>query len=88
MGSLIHELGHCLNLAHTKQGIMARGFDDLDRFFVSSEKYDETQLQMTDCHENSSLDSCRRRQKFRKVVSDCGGAFWEFNCANILYCHR
>ena len=30
MGSVLHELGHTFDLGHTEQGIMARGFDDLD----------------------------------------------------------
>ncbi len=34
LGSLLHELGHCLGLAHTADGIMSRGFDDLDVFFA------------------------------------------------------
>ena len=30
LGSVLHELGHTWDLGHTDQGIMARGFDDLD----------------------------------------------------------
>ena len=30
LGSVLHELGHAWDLGHTQQGIMARGFDDLD----------------------------------------------------------
>eukprot|EP00095_Tigriopus_kingsejongensis_P012154 maker-scaffold481_size160081-snap-gene-0.15 protein:Tk12154 transcript:maker-scaffold481_size160081-snap-gene-0.15-mRNA-1 annotation:"zinc metalloproteinase" len=33
LGAIIHEVGHCLELEHTQDGIMARGFDDLDFFF-------------------------------------------------------
>ena len=33
LGALVHELGHSLDLGHTENGIMARGFDDMDRFF-------------------------------------------------------
>ncbi len=35
-GSVLHELGHCFDLGHTAEGIMARGFDDLDLFFTLS----------------------------------------------------
>lgn len=35
LGALIHELGHSLDLGHTENGIMARGFDDMDRFFTN-----------------------------------------------------
>ena len=31
---MVHELGHTLDLGHTENGIMARGFDDMDRFFT------------------------------------------------------
>ena len=30
LGSVLHELGHTFDLGHTEDGIMARGFDDLD----------------------------------------------------------
>jgi hypothetical protein len=33
---VLHELGHCFDLGHTAEGIMARGFDDLDLFFTLS----------------------------------------------------
>ncbi|KAI0210199.1 hypothetical protein LSAT2_005057 [Lamellibrachia satsuma] len=34
LGSSLHELGHTFDLAHTRTGIMARGFDDLYRVFT------------------------------------------------------
>ena len=34
LGAMVHELGHTLDLGHTENGIMARGFDDMDRFFT------------------------------------------------------
>lgn len=34
LGSLLHELSHVLDLGHNSNGIMARGFDDLFRFFT------------------------------------------------------
>lgn len=44
IGALLHELGHCFSLHHPigsamrkGGGIMARGFDDLDRLFVQTE---------------------------------------------------
>ena len=30
LGSVLHELGHCFDLGHSLEGIMARGFDDID----------------------------------------------------------
>ncbi|KAG7188515.1 hypothetical protein KM043_008149 [Ampulex compressa] len=34
LGSVLHELGHTFDLGHTRDGIMGRGFDNVDRVFV------------------------------------------------------
>jgi hypothetical protein len=34
LGSLLHEFSHILDLGHNLTGIMARGFDDLYKFFT------------------------------------------------------
>jgi Putative peptidase family len=34
LGAALHELGHTFDLAHSPTGIMARGFDDINRFFT------------------------------------------------------
>ena len=34
IGSIVHELGHCFDLVHTDAGVMARGFDDINRYFT------------------------------------------------------
>ena len=36
LGAVIHELGHTFDLGHASNGFMARGFDDVDRFFTLS----------------------------------------------------
>ena len=36
LGAVIHELGHTFDLGHATNGFMARGFDDVDRFFTLS----------------------------------------------------
>lgn len=38
LGSVFHELGHTFDLGHTKDGIMGRGFDHIDRVFIVGEK--------------------------------------------------
>lgn len=38
LGSVLHELGHTFDLGHTKDGIMGRGFDNIDRVFVVGDK--------------------------------------------------
>ncbi|KAF7287347.1 uncharacterized protein LOC143191030 [Rhynchophorus ferrugineus] len=34
LGSVLHELYHTFNLGHTEKGIMGRGFDNIQNFFV------------------------------------------------------
>lgn len=34
LGAMVHELGHTFDLGHTHDGIMARGFDDMDKVFA------------------------------------------------------
>lgn len=34
LGAVIHELGHSLDLVHSDEGIMARGFDDINVYFL------------------------------------------------------
>lgn len=36
LGSVLHELGHTFDLGHTRDGIMGRGFDYIDRVFVGA----------------------------------------------------
>ncbi|XP_053625386.1 uncharacterized protein LOC128683615 [Plodia interpunctella] len=38
LGSVFHELGHTFDLGHTKDGIMGRGFDNIDRVFTVGDK--------------------------------------------------
>uniref|UniRef100_A0A146KZX5 Putative zinc metalloproteinase C607.06c n=1 Tax=Lygus hesperus TaxID=30085 RepID=A0A146KZX5_LYGHE len=35
LGSVCHEVGHMFNLGHTPTGIMSRGFDNVERVFLS-----------------------------------------------------
>lgn len=36
LGSVLHELGHTFDLGHTREGIMGRGFDYVDKVFVGA----------------------------------------------------
>ncbi|XP_044008346.1 putative zinc metalloproteinase YIL108W isoform X2 [Aphidius gifuensis] len=40
LGSVLHELGHTFDLGHTKEGIMGRGFDYVDRVFIGGSGID------------------------------------------------
>ncbi|TRY70163.1 hypothetical protein TCAL_01220 [Tigriopus californicus] len=44
LGAIIHEVGHCLDLEHTTDGIMARGFDDLDFYFTVIDRTTSTPI--------------------------------------------
>ena len=122
LGALIHELGHTLDLGHTESGIMARGFDDMDRFFTQSPssgmqsgKSEHLLLRknslrfcgavpkLTSTQEKSMrsgqirrnnkdgsniLEEYQKRKYYRKMVQDCGGAYWSRSCALILSNHK
>ena len=118
LGALIHELGHTLDLGHTESGIMARGFDDMDRFFtiLSHAKSTSTDMnsnlrkslrfcgavpKLTPTQEKSMrtgfrrvengsniLEEYQKRKYYRKMVQDCGGAYWSRSCALILSHHK
>ncbi|XP_076180518.1 uncharacterized protein LOC143153332 [Ptiloglossa arizonensis] len=40
LGSVLHELGHTFDLGHTREGIMGRGFDYVDRVFIGASGID------------------------------------------------
>ena len=45
LGSIVHELGHCFDLVHADAGVMARGFDDIDRYFTLADSEKPTSEQ-------------------------------------------
>lgn len=49
-------MGHTFDLAHTPKGIMARGFDDINRFFtVQRNSFEQENKQFSDvCKERNS----------------------------------
>ncbi|XP_023323968.1 uncharacterized protein LOC111697995 isoform X2 [Eurytemora carolleeae] len=49
LGSVLHELGHCFDLGHTEEGIMGRGFDDLDLFFTLTEAKGRMKPRLNPC---------------------------------------
>jgi len=57
LGSVLHELGHCFDLGHTGEGIMARGFDDLDLFFTT------VQQRSVEAQGRPRLDPCSTFQE-------------------------
>ena len=95
---------------------MARGFDDMDRFFTvcPNEKKSDHLIRrnslrfcgavpkLTSTQEKSMrsggvrrkengsniLEEYQKRKYYRKMVQDCGGAYWSRSCALILSNHR
>ena len=104
LGAVIHELGHCLDLEHTLQGMMARGFDDMDNYFLNCSKQPSVNPSTIPfCSNHSLVTSPTKDDKltgkelielyhpkkiYQKIRSDFGGAFWERSCALILHNHR
>ena len=129
LGAVIHELGHALDLAHSDDGFMARGFDDLDKFFTCSSltssgkasteeslirsmaellprcgrgggsvtvspSPETTARTTTTIMGRSSagagttyLEEYQRKKYYRKMMQECGNAFWDKSAAAILSCH-
>ncbi len=100
---------------------MARGFDDLDKFFTASrneqtataailqsglkfcgatrkvapKKPEEIPGKSTVNESGASqqdptsfLEQYQKRKYYRKMVQDCGGAYWSRSCALILSCNK
>jgi hypothetical protein len=44
LGAAMHEMGHCFDLPHTDYGIMSRGFDNFNRFFMMTEPHLKDEL--------------------------------------------
>ncbi|XP_066936757.1 uncharacterized protein [Clytia hemisphaerica] len=81
LGATIHEVGHCLDLAHTKHGIMARGHDDMNFFY--------TQVKGQTCHDTAT--AVHSKDEPLIGLDDSGkykGAHWYRSSAALLNCHK
>lgn len=47
LGATCHELGHTFDLGHTQEGLMSRGFDNVDLVFTLSSAQDKNKNLMT-----------------------------------------
>lgn len=72
LGATVHELGHSFDLAHTQQGIMCRGHDDMNYFY-------------TVVKPGSTNDISREKGVGNEKYK---GAFWYRSSAVILYFHK
>ena len=87
LGSSLHELGHTFDLAHTRTGIMARGFDDLYRVFTirplrsraSSCSRDSSRLTTPSPYSSRSRSRVRSQEEHSEKLSSFYG------CGFVIY---
>lgn len=103
LGSLVHELGHIFDLAHTETGLMGNDIDYVHRFFLS-ENFTEILPKriVRNCQVNQKCNSkASSNQRFTKLKKPGGQflekyhqqkgndmTFFEPNCLITLYFHR
>ena len=68
----MHELGHCFGLVHTDAGVMARGFDDIDRYFTVADDNEERSSEPVTIRKSSKLtvvkiESKQNIRRFTKI---------------------
>ncbi|XP_012282907.1 putative zinc metalloproteinase YIL108W [Orussus abietinus] len=59
LGSALHELGHTFDLGHTREGIMGRGFDYVDRVFVGGAGIDFNRNPIRRDPQHTTVSLCR-----------------------------
>lgn len=79
LGAALHELGHCFDLMHTPEGIMGRGFDDMNHFVMVTQP--ENQHHPTTELTNNSNDVTL------EIFAD-HKAHWFRSSAVILHYHK
>ena len=78
LGAVIHELGHSLDLVHSDEGIMARGFDDLNIYFLAnvSELVDDGNYPKESCSKSKpKLSYCSNHDKGEEEGEDAKPRF-------------
>lgn len=104
LGSLIHEMGHIFDLAHTETGLMGNDVDFIHRFFLS-ENFTEIlpKRNVRNCQLMQELldKKSATNQRLTKIKKpgglflekyyeqkDSDMTFFEANCLITLWCHR
>ena len=102
LGSLIHEMGHIFDLAHTETGLMGNDIDFVHRFFLSKNFTEILQKRIIrNCQVNHKNDIKSSNQRFTKLKKPGGQflekyyeqknndlTFFEPNCLITLWFHR
>lgn len=101
LGAALHELCHTFDLAHTQDGIMSRGFDNIHKFFVvTTTNTVEDPIEIKSKSAQPSLlvravsnsncvirnQNCVQTNHFRKKSED--ETYFTRNCSVILYYHK
>jgi hypothetical protein len=69
LGGLIHELGHMLDLGHTENGMMARGCDDIDKFFSLAAVDSKSSDAELKAKQRQLLANCSRQLGLLKIIA-------------------
>jgi len=89
LGACMHELGHCFGCPHTPGGIMSRGFDNMNRFFMLSEPGDTSILTRVEekgaSWDDSSIDIIVGHEHFLATSQCIVGSEKKSRGGTILY---
>ncbi|XP_055389789.1 uncharacterized protein LOC129618805 [Condylostylus longicornis] len=95
LGAIAHEIGHCFDLGHTKEGIMGNGFDYVNLAFVNEDFTENLpdRIVQTESVKDQRLTKIKKGEnKFlenyheQKGGGDC--TYFSKNCSIILAHHK
>ena len=79
LGASLHELGHTFDLAHTPSGIMARGFDDINKVFIVQRSHGQRCSSRQHSRSNSRERMCSSTSSNSSVESYSGSISTEIS---------
>ncbi|KAG7395052.1 hypothetical protein PHYBOEH_004288 [Phytophthora boehmeriae] len=82
IGAMLHEIGHTLGLGHATSGIMARGFDDMNRLLCVYEA--DPRSQAMAFHRASPQGWLQLNHSTIHQVTGRNGAHWNAGSAHLL----
>uniref|UniRef100_T1J1B6 3-hydroxyacyl-CoA dehydrogenase type-2 n=1 Tax=Strigamia maritima TaxID=126957 RepID=T1J1B6_STRMM len=85
LGATLHELGHTFNLVHNETGIMARGFDDINKFFILPQLLND---EMKSRRLKDKTVQSRFNSSWDSLKCNFGDAVWSHSSAIILAHHK
>jgi hypothetical protein len=82
LGAMLHEIGHTLGLGHSTSGIMARGFDDMNRLFCVYQA--DPQARRMSFQRSTPQGWLELNHSAIREVTSRGGAHWNSGSAQLL----